>query len=248
MPESGGLFIADAEPSGGTGDFDSVTDAGGILSGITAAKNNGSYGYKIAYDGTNATGYGVMSGLSNLSEIFVRMYVYIPTGLNGTANYKQINFFRTFDGGTQTGRWGLQCNTTPWNFDRWYCQSFPSGGSTTTTDQFANDTWIRVEGRFYRHASAGGCVLRIDGTDEITLLSENSSALYVDEVWLGSIYSSSGEPPNGDYFYFDDCKASDSDWVGAYSAGETHGLAGVVAITSSLTDVVVAKKIIKGEI
>jgi hypothetical protein len=215
-----GLFLCDAEPSGGLGDFDDTTDPYNILTTTSGEVNNGGYAYRVTYSGTSAqTAYAIMAA-SSVSSLYFRMYVYIPSTIRGSLNYKYIQFCRFNDSGnSEIARLGVQCDLTPWEYDKWLLQTWPSGTAQTSTEYFATDTWVRLEGRFINDATSGGVVMRIDGNQVLASTTENTSSFYCDEVRIGSI--SNSDPATGDKIYFDDCKAYTSDWVGAYQEAPT---------------------------
>jgi len=210
-----GLFLADAEPAGGVGDFDDTSVEGAMtITGIVAAKNNGDYGYKINYDGVNDQAWGRFSSLGDLTELWVRMYVYIPSSLTPEAAWRQLYFGGIYDGNTYALWFGVESESTP----TWYTWILRVQGQAIQKNatNFGMDEWHRVEAHWISDDTNGGGTLKVDGDVAITDENQDTSAYAIDNCRFGSVYSGS-IMPESDYFYFDDVKGSSVDWVGPYS-------------------------------
>jgi len=217
-----GLFLIDGEDAGSTPwEFDSITNDGSCTFAIDAtAKNNGSYGYKASYDGTNRNCYGVVN-LSDPSTIYVRGYVYIPSAFEMGGTYETCVLFYLFDGTTDIIVLSAYCHGTT-SMARWHKISEVSGvdEETDSVTNFSTDAWHYLEIKFVAGTGSDGIVeCRCDGD---TLFGGadtglSTSALAPEALYVGNYSERGQEPANGAYMYFDDIKASASDWVGAYS-------------------------------
>jgi len=209
MAESGGLFVIDAE-TGDTTQFSS-TFAGGSNS-ITAnasAKNNGDYGFKMLFDGAYDTAYG-MKSITPADEIYLRFYIYIPSSLTIAVGYT-MRVFGANEPLSNQVRFGIYnaYGTMMWKLQVAY-------DSVDFADEFALDTWIRVEIRYLKHTTNGGAEAWINGTKYASDLDQDLST-QISSVYIGACQCGSN-PDAGDYFYLDDIKA-DTSYIGAYAAG-----------------------------
>ena len=215
MPETGGLFIIDGESAGSTPwEFDSLSEEGSNTVALAAAaKNNGDYGYKITFDGTNDYAYGIKTFVEQ-TELYVRLYVYFPAGLDLGGAYANHFILRLFDGGTYIAGLGVRSTlSTPSTPNQWYFDyRFAAGYAAGLT----TNTWHYIEIRFLQHGSAGGAEGWING-DAIFSDVNQAEAAAVDTIHVGAPGGGS-IPGAADYLYIDDIKA-DTSYIGAYSVG-----------------------------
>ena len=213
--ETEGLFLADAEPAGGVGDFDGTSTEGDMsIAGIEAAQCHGSYGYKITYDGTNDLAYGYFT-LSDLTELWVRMYVYLPSSLTPGGTWKQLYLIQLYDGASYAIRMGIQSNATP-AYYTWVSQVSGQGLGQSATN-FSLDAWHYIEVHWISDGEVGGASVKVDGSGLIiTDEDQDTSGFAIDSARFGSTLNTAVTPAN-DYFYMDDIKGSSVDWVGPYS-------------------------------
>jgi hypothetical protein len=216
-----GLFLIDGESAGATPwEFTAIVDDGTAAFALDgAAKQNGSYGYSATFDGASRNCYG-RKALSDLAEIYVRAYVYIPSTFAMTITYTTVTILDLGDGSTIAINFGFYCHgsTVP---ARWKWKSEVAGINTeaTSTTNFSMDAWHRIEIHWVS-AADGGMEILVDGTSIISdLTGQNTSAIALDNLFVGNSEDGGGHvPAAGAVFYLDDIKASATGWVGAYSA------------------------------
>ena len=213
--ESGGKFILDAEDAGDSPyEFDSLQEEGDNTIAPSAdakSDNTGSTnGYKITFDGTNDFAYGVLD-FTEEGELFVRMYVLIPTSLE-IGTWKELRFLTFLDGGVDRGNVGFESQGdvygATWQM-RW------GGANQQNNTHFTLDAWHYIEFRFHQDGATGGGQMYVDGDSIMTDLDQDTSAIAIDSLWIGSV-SCSGVPGAEDYFYIDDIKGATS-YIGPYS-------------------------------
>jgi len=225
--ETGGLFILDGEDAGSTPwEWTSINNSGSATFALDgAAKNNGSYGYTFTPDSTN-TAYGRKT-FTAIDEIYVRFYIFIPTGFNvgtGAGEYVDVAMFNAVL--SDEIRFGIYTTSggvpNSWRFWVNYTPQY-------STTNFSLNSWHRIEIRYYKYASTGGGELWIDGTSVLSDYDQTISA-QASSFYLGCELATSA-PGAGDVLYFDDIKA-DTSPVGAYSspAGWTNMPAALHAI------------------
>lgn len=211
MAESGGIVVIDAE-EGDTSEFDSVTQEGSnTFAADAGAANNGSYGFKITYDGTNDEAYGY-DGFTAETDVYARCYVYIPSTLTSATAWSRTFFLGIWDAAVPCARASFKYNgsNTAYTWETWLAY----GVVDTDATNFSTDAWHYVEIRYLKHAATGGVQMWVDGTlvhDDL----DQAAGLDPDRVYVGS---TSGSTPAvaSDYFYLDDIKV-DTSQVGAYS-------------------------------
>jgi len=217
MPETGGLFVIDAE-TGDTSQFTSVLDDGTCaFIAEAAAKNNGVYGFSATFDGTNENCYGLKT-FTDKTGIYVRFYVYIDASFDITAaGYSVVFLAGIYDGFTRLASVQIITNGAT-NPDRWRFTG-QDITSTTSTTNFSRGGWHRVEIRWLADATVGGMQVWVDGDSVFAELDNNTSAYAADSIRIGSDSAGTGIPESGAYIYFDDIKAAETGPIGVYSAG-----------------------------
>lgn len=214
-PETGGIFIIDGEDAGSTPwEFDSLTEDDSCTIALDSdAKHEGTYGYKILFDGVGDTAQGEYA-FAEQTEMYVRFYIYIPSTFNLENTWDLEGTFHLLDGVSTLAQFGLSSMgaTTP---VRW-AWAYEFSWSYDDTN-FATDTWHYVEIRFLNDGASGGIEVWVDGDKIGTDLDQDTSADKPDNMQIGGLAGSIS--PNGDFFYIDDIKA-DTSYIGAYSAEE----------------------------
>jgi hypothetical protein len=217
MAETGGLFVIDAETND-MSQWTSYTHPGSATMAASAtAKNNGSYGFLFSANGSDLA-YGGKT-FSAVNDIYVRFYVYIPSGLNVGTGAGENLMFVDFNAvlsdevrfGVITGAGG-----TPY---QWVSRI--AGTQYYSSTNYSADAWHYVEIRYLRGASLnGGAEVWVDGSKDASLsnitatMNVQATAFYLGPQYLTSAIGA------GDSMWFDDIKA-DTAYVGAYSGGAT---------------------------
>lgn len=211
MAETGGLWILDGEDAGSTPwEWTAITNAGSATFALdAAAKQNGDYGYTFDTNGTDlANG---RKAITPIDEIYVRFYIFIPTGFTigtGPGNYMNVAWFNAGDE-VKFGFAGAEGGVpTKWVARVGYDQTYP-------TTNFSLNEWHCIEIRYLKHASAGGAEFWVDGDSAASDLDQAQN-VQATNFYLGASYISDVIGA-GDNIYFDDIKA-DTSPVGAYSA------------------------------
>jgi hypothetical protein len=213
MAESGGLWILDGESAGSTPwEWTAITEGGSATFALDAgAKNNGSYGYKFTANASDDA-YG-RKAITAVDEIYVRFYLFIPTGFNVGSGGGESCFIAMFNAvlGDEV-RFGIGSSIaagepTAWNL--WVNYT-----NNTSTTNFSLNAWHYIEIRYLKHASTGGGECWVDGTKIVSDLDQ-AIAAQATQFYLGCQYQTS-DIGAGDYLYFDDIKA-DTSQVGAYA-------------------------------
>lgn len=223
MAESTGIFLIDGESAGSTPwEFDSISESGSNTFALSsAAANNGSYGYKLTWDGTNEGCYATKDqAFSTPNDFYLRFYIYIPSGQtidsSGYLGLMNLVDFTTYavysyikaDGTGTPERW------------RFVLQGITSYESNTN---FTMDAWHYVEVHYVQSSTVGGIQVWVDGDSIIDDLTNDTSGAgwEIDSVQFGDNAGRSigTFDTNGDYIYLDDIKA-DSSAIGAYTDTE----------------------------
>ena len=214
-----GLFLIDGEDAGSTPwEFDSISEAGSMTLALDSNNpNNGTYAYRVTFDGSSEQAYGTVSFSPNVDEIYLRFYLYVPSTTTG-GNWQNAYIVRMLDNSPfaalvqfyiRTGgdgafySWG-------WIIDQ--------GGSSTSTTNFSTDEWHYVEIHWVSDASVGGATIKVDGDTLVADEDQDTSANDLNNIRIGIDPNGSFTGGNGHTLDFDDIKAADDDWVGAYSA------------------------------
>lgn len=229
MAESGGLLIIDGEDAGSTPwEFDSLTEAGSNTFALDGdAANNGSYGYKATLDGSNADAHGVVAFGSAQSDIYVRTYVYISSGLSvGDGGYNYLSFLYISD---SAGGEGNTCaffavrNYGGNEVAHWYVGGNGASDVSTATN-FSVGAWHYVELHYVEDASVGGIEAWVDGTQIVDDIDQDSSGRSASRIYAGAGPVGAGVIDDAaDFIYIDDLKA-DTSYVGAYSASSANAV------------------------
>ncbi len=207
-----------AEP-GDTSQFSSVIVYGGnTFAADAAAKNKGVYGFKATYAGTRNGAAGART-FSNQTSLYVRQYFYIDPAMDLNVAYTvnalltllqasgsvQLVIFEMTDGGG---------DKLP---ERWRV----AGQGLTAAMSLVNwsmGAWHYVDIYWIAHASAGGAVVKVDGTQIFSQLNINTSAYVCNLAWIGDAGGvGSTNPDAGQYLYYDDIKADTRGWIGSYA-------------------------------
>lgn len=217
MAESGGLFILDGEDAGSTPwEFDSVTNEGSNVFSLQAgAKNNGTYGYSIVFDGINNDCYALKAFASAKNEVYVRAYVYIDSTLVIPA-WGVLGLFSIRDGTTILCKAWVRNNTGSAAVPN----TWRVGGQDLTTvlsaTNYSTDTWHYIELHWKKGSGAdGGAQVWVDGDSILNEFDNNLTAYAADDIMIGTQFDAL-PAANGDFLYFDDIKA-DTSYIGAYS-------------------------------
>ena len=218
-----GLFLIDGEDAGSTPwEFTSITEPGSNVFDLNAgAANNGSYGYRAYFEGAepdrNCRG---DFTLGNLTTIYLRGYVRLSSAFAMPGDYEQVQLFGIFDANVDIINFGAYQHTGG-TLQRWFKKSEIAGVNIETdATNFSLNTWHRVEIKFVAGIGSDGIVeIKVDGD---TLFGGadtglSSSALAADNLMVGSHADVGQEPISTNYVDFDDIKAADDGWVGAYS-------------------------------
>lgn len=211
------IFDIDAENTVSPYGFDSVTIEGTMtFAPDVSAKYTGSYGFKIVADGTNDEADGYVN-FTNQSEIYVRLYVYIPTGFSVQAATGTAIFIYLRDSAGQTacaaGIRGSE-DSTP---NQWIMKYLTAAQYSTTN--FSFDTWHCMEIHYLVADSVGGCEMWIDGDSVLTDLNQTTSNQAAD-VYIG--LSAQGDICGAsDYLYMDNIKAATTGPIGEITASSS---------------------------
>jgi len=205
MAETGGLFVINAE-TGDESEFDSVTENGSwTFEASRDAEAHGTYGFKVTADGVDTGGaYGVKAFTEVDGDLWVRIYLYVDSGLTLDGTYQGVWTLQIFDGGTLLGRFGIRSagTTTPsqWRGSWQYAEY----GDDTN---FSLDEFHYLEAHFVQDASVGGTELYVDGDLIASDVNQDTSAYNPDSIRVGLI----GRACNSGHFvYIDDIKADTS--------------------------------------
>jgi hypothetical protein len=219
MAEATGVFLIDGEDAGSTPwEFAYLTQEGtNTIALAAAALNNGSYGYRVAFDGTNEGCYGTYS-YTNQTDLYFRFYVRINTGFN-TPSDGLVALCSWYAGGSVAARVGILSDggTTPntWRLiNDW-------AGSASQTSGFAIGSWVRIEVRLVVHASTGGWQVWVNGTFLEDHLTFNTAGYATNSIRIGNDLAFA-VPGSGDSIDFDDLKC-DTAYIGAYAAAGGGG-------------------------
>ena len=215
MAETGTYGVADME-TGDLSQFAGTVNEGSIMSAHADAKNNGSYGGRVLFDGTNNDCCGYFSP-SNLTECYLRGYFYIDSGIT-IAAYAVLNIMVVRDGSNSVALVQLRrgaAGSGP------VTQLRVTGvtGVTTVAITPILDQWFYTELHFVAGTGADGELeWWVDGLSKSHDTGKNFSAYAIDFMGAGGNFYGTGVPADGDFIYFDDVVAHDA-YIGAYSAG-----------------------------
>ncbi len=221
--ETGGLVVIDAE-EGDTSEWDSI-EVGGSNTFIAqgAAANNGSYGFRCLYLGTDDKVFAENILPSAQVDCYYRFYVYFPTGAYpyvGEGAYVDWYLAQLWDetAGEYTARLEVESNSTNVRLRRF---RYRHNSGTTAIDITGNvlspNTWYRLELHVKNANGTGEAELWLGDASIASASSLTNDNYDSERLNLGSMFGS-GTPANGEYFYLDDIKA-DTSPVGAYSVG-----------------------------
>lgn len=207
------IFDIDAENTVSPYGFDSVTTEGTMtFAPDAAAKYTGSYGFKIVADGTNDQADGYVN-FADVSEIYVRIYVYIPTGFSVQAATGTAILIYLRDSAGQTAcAAGIRgsSSSTP---DQWIMKYLTAAQYSVTN--FSFDTWHCMEIHYIVANDVGGCEMWIDGDSVLTDLNQtttnNAADVYIGLSAQGDICGAS------DYLYIDNIVAATTGPIGETS-------------------------------
>ncbi|KKK81416.1 hypothetical protein LCGC14_2813650, partial [marine sediment metagenome] len=205
MAETGGLFVIDAE-TGDISQFTSVTQEGSnTFTADVAAKNNGTYGFKLLYDGTNEGNFGLKS-VAPQSDIYLRFYIYIVADSRANGEFNGFIHFK------DSGEWALDFRFYRVTGGVGYRLWVNNGGAGIINRSgnlvISDATWTRFEIRYLQDAVNGGCQVWINGVSDASSFITNTSAYDVTEIGIGTLY---GQAPDlNDTIYLDDIKADTS--------------------------------------
>ncbi len=219
MAETGGIFIIDGEDAGTTPwEFDSINeDLSSTFALAGAAANNGSNGYEATFDGVDITCHGVF-GFAQQSEIFIRFYLFVPTGFTiGSTSGRYTTIFDLGDGGFVGAT--IRIRTTTGGVVNQIGGSYRTEAFTFESTFFSVNAWHYIEVRFLNDAFNGGMEWWVDGNLISQDLDQDTSSRFMDGFRIGGI-SSNDQPGANDSFYIDDIKA-DTSQVGAFPPAGT---------------------------
>jgi hypothetical protein len=222
MAETGGLFVCDAE-DGGVADFDSVSQPGSSTFGASSAqKAHGSYGYRGYHDGTNnANGTKAISFTG--TDLYVRMYIYIPSAAALTAYWQQLPILNVYSGANEIALLGVangggEPQGAITHF--WFSEDLGTGGGSYIAG-LTKDAWHYLEVHWYKHATAGYVEYKVNGgtAAKTSAGDHNTSSFTPTSIKAGFAGGYGGTIPSGLTIYVDDIKVSLDGWIGAYSDG-----------------------------
>jgi hypothetical protein len=216
MAEAEGVFLLDGEDAGSTPwEFGSLTQEGSNIFALdAAAADHGSYGYRASFDGTNEGCYATKS-YTNQTDLYFRFYVRINSGFNCTEE-GEVTLLSWYVGGSITARITIYASgsTTPNRFIYYVDWA----GQKESSTGFAIGSWIRVEVRLVVHASTGGMLVWVNGTqivDAKLALTYNTSDYAHNTLYVGN-RTGLAVPGSGDSIDFDDIKC-DTSPIGEYA-------------------------------
>lgn len=217
MAESGGILIIDAEDAGTTPyEFDSLFEDGSCtLTVDAAAKNNGSYGYLMTFDGANNSIYGQV-GFTEQTTIYARAYFYFPSSLSAasadtwmplvlyddTVALCYLRLYMATDGSMTRQRF-------------YYLHDSGQSYEALDNGSVSSDAWHYIELRYTSGNGTGVAACRIDGVQVDGGHTDLINTGACDSIRVGQV--SALVPDENDVAYFDDVKLATDDWVGAYS-------------------------------
>jgi hypothetical protein len=214
MAETGGLWIIDGEDAGSTPwEWSTITNGGSATFALDAsAKQYGDYGYLFTSNGLDDA-YGRYNFTAR-DEIYVRFYLFIPTGFNigtGAGEQMYIAMFNAVLGDEVRFGINTKAGGVPFSYILWvnYVSNYSADDTVTL------NAWNCIEIRYLKHATAGGAELWINGSKLISDLDQ-AIAAQASQFYLGCQYQTSAIGA-GDNLSFDDVKA-DTAYVGAYAA------------------------------
>lgn len=214
MGEAVGLFLADAETNDLTA-FTGVNNSGSCTqSAAAAAKNNGTYGYRLTWDGTAYT-CNMYKTLSSTKELYFRGYFKFASDFAMTST----GIFINIQDGVNNRAWlRVVIGSGQVSFNRLYYETDTGTLYSTLTGGFALGEWHRVEIHCKLSSGAGAndgdVQIWLDGTSIGHVTGIDSDTLSLSRVNVGQ--SGSGVPAAGNVLDMDDIKA-DSAYIGAYA-------------------------------
>lgn len=220
MPENSDIAVFDGEYAGTTPwEFDSIIeDAGNGFDLSTDAALHFSYGYKVAFGGTNDRAYGYKD-FSDKDEIYVRYYFYYDT-----AHYP----FRTevaadnlyplslddSDAVSTTCNLRFQAYNAGITFYRFYWTDSTGNHNTTLNEAISLDTRHYIDIHYKNGAGDGIAQVWLDGTSLYANTTLTSTEV-IDRIRIGNYYGPNA-PTNGEYFYIDDIVLNTTGPIGKY--------------------------------
>lgn len=215
MAETGGLWIINGESGASPHwEWNEITESGtATITQSATAVNNGSNGYLFTSNGTD-TAYATKT-FSAIDEIFVRFYIFIPTGFNVGVGSENV-YLASFNGR------GSDCvslfgfNTSLGTPVKWiYKTNYAYQESTTN---FSLNAWHYITLSYLKAVDVGGGQGWVDGdlvfTDLNQTIADQATVFYLGPWEITAAIGAS------DALYFDDIKA-DTAYVGAYSDAPT---------------------------
>jgi hypothetical protein len=210
--------------TGDESEWDSVSEPAGVTFDVdTTAKNKGTYGFEVDFDGTNIFAYGTYA-FPQYSEIYVRFY------------YKATSTSILNDNdGDNIVLMDLKDGATTHLYVRLYDGSgagigiLARGASPFMTGAFiehADTNWHYVEVYYKGNDGAtGGATVWVDGAQLFSTLNVDTTGVFPDTVLLGSIDVAGVTevaPSNAAHFVYLDDLVIDSAAIGAHS--EDYGI------------------------
>lgn len=222
MAETADIAVIDGEDAGADPwEWDSITEqAGNDLSLDASAKNNGSYGYKYSWGGTNEILVGNKS-LAGNDFCYAREYFYLPSGnypyvgsaLTRTAYWSRIEApAGAILVGVRVGMSSTGAAITTINYRDTAARTIVTAKILTT------DTWHYVDYYYKVHATEGAIAVWVDGIGLGSAGDLDTSGNTIDEFKCGINYSTVN-PANGEYLYIDDVLLSTTGPIGEYDLG-----------------------------
>jgi len=204
------------------GDCEVEESSNGAIDQLNAAAAaHGKYGVKLTFDGSGLDLFVAGNGGSDVSEIYLRFYIYVDSniaGLDANALYVIAGVYNAgFTGSVLllvfTDGDGLPVY--------WYWSDEGGLAAFDTAHLVAFDTWVMLE---MHELSAGSGVLegRVDKANFDNQGAGDNSA--GPDIGGGHImgWQNSGQtliPANGEFLYYDDyvTKEGSGDWIGEYA-------------------------------
>lgn len=228
MPESPGLFLADAEENDLLEWTSTTSSDGNTLAASVASALHGTYGFDFQWVGVGSDNY-AYKNFGVYHDIFSRCYVRFDAvtsaeGVLVAHSYGRLSgedkaslqFYGRGAGNPLGGLFKLD-GITVWNF--------------YTSAIFNQDQTYCVEWRYKDEtggAGTGGGQFWIDGASQYSDFTKSNGTAGIDRLFVGN--NSAGVPANGDRLFFDDVKI-DTSYIGTYT--EAAGAAEKLRVLTS---------------
>lgn len=216
--ESGGVFVSgfETETSLFTTEWTGKTTNGTNSAVVqTTTKAHGTSAAQFTFDGTNKLSYAYKT-ITGQSDAYIRLYFMLPED-PGTGAWGTHYFLGLKSGATALYSLGFEYMGAAWQL-----VGFRDAPSANAYEggTFALNTWHYIELRYVKHASTGGYVLKLNGTQLVSALNLDTSTWPLDRIEVGGVASRQGLAAisAGKGLLIDSVKI-DTSAVGAYPSG-----------------------------